>query len=499
MKTVTNYSPNIKILSLILSLLIIFYLTPASVFAEGLSNDTAISNSSVSETNENNNGLENYNPTANHSAGVGGVGSINLATGKLTLEIPTLTTTDSLFAFTPTLVYNSSLAGKAVTSENADVAFDTSYMPDGFKLNIQETIIEKSYYNENNVSHTYYSLYDSDGTTHCFYPNDENTEYYDDSGLRLKLTFFGGDIKIANTSQTVRTYSAINGSSWHLTSITDKYGNQLIFEFNASYQPTKVIVKPNGLSNIEILSFLYENDKLIAVYNDASKASVIFNCSNGNLSQVSYCYGNENTTEQNVRGAYNDLDSAENIVVFASAMYITNNSGEITGVRDLTTTEIVYYQTSNGKITKVIEYANNTLGQQVSYTYGNGYTDVRSTGNDETLDTDDDIITRYILDEKNRAVSVYSMSADSGEIYGITTSTYEEDNIIKNNLKESTALQGVDPDDVIESSSGSEYFATIDTDGTTGVYKQTVFLEENVASLTESNANMEYIISGFGY
>ena len=500
MKTVKTYSPRIKVLSLILSFLVIFYLVPVSVFAEGLNNGNAASSSYAPEADGNNDGLEGHNPTATHSAGDGGVGSINLATGKLTLAIPTLTTTDSLFAFTPTLVYNSSLAGKDVTSKHVDIPFATSYMPKGFKLNIQETIVEKEYCDENNVHHLYYSLYDADGTTHLFYSDDEdNTKYYDDSGLRLTLTFSNSDIEIEDTSKTVRTYSAISDTAWHLTSVTDRYGNQLIFEFNTSYQPTKVTVKPNGLSNVEILSFLYENDKLIAVYNDASKASVIFNYSNGNLSQVSYCYGNNNTTDQDVRDAYNDVDSVENIVVFTSAEYNTNSNGYITGVRDLTTAEIMYYQISNGKIIKVTELVGNTLGRKVSYTYGNGYTDVRSTGNDEILDTDDDIITRYIFDENNRAVSVYSMSADSSEIYSITTATYVDDNKIKNSLKERTVLQGVETEDLIEGVPGSEYFATIDSDNTTGLYKQTVFLAENVASLTESNANMEYIISGFGY
>ena len=54
MKTVKTYSPKTKILSLILSFLIIFYLIPTSVFAEGLDNDTTVSNNSVSDNEENN-------------------------------------------------------------------------------------------------------------------------------------------------------------------------------------------------------------------------------------------------------------------------------------------------------------------------------------------------------------------------------------------------------------------------------------------------------------
>ena len=391
-----------------------------------------------------NDGLESYYPTVTHSAGTGGVGSINLATGRMTLAIPTLTTTDSLFAFTPTLVYNSSLAGKNVTSAYVDVPFSTSYMPMGFKLNIQETIVKKNYKDNSNATHYYYALYDADGTTHNFF-TDDNTKYYDDGGLRLTLTSSGDNLLIEDTSHTIRTYSKINSTSWHLTSITDMYGNQLIFEFNTSYQPTKVIVKPNGLSNIEILQLLYEGNKLCAVYNDASKDSVILRYSGGNLATVQYCYSNDNSiTDQDVKNKYINSSNETSIVVYATATYTYDSSGNITKITDsyINTNKSLRYEITNGKITKLSEYAGTALGQQVSYFYGEGYTDVRSTGNNETLNNDDDIITRYVFDSYGRTVSAYSMSSNGSEIYGATAGTYETQENIKNNLKDKIALGG---------------------------------------------------------
>ena len=135
-----------------------------------------------------NDGLEDYYPTSTHSAGVGGVGSINLSTGRLTLAIPTLTTTDSLFAFTPTLVYNSSLAEKQATSENVSSAFSASNMSYGFKFNVQETIVSSYYFDSDDFYHKYYILYDADGSTHRFYQETALDPYYDDDGLRLSLT-----------------------------------------------------------------------------------------------------------------------------------------------------------------------------------------------------------------------------------------------------------------------------------------------------------------------
>ena len=388
-----------------------------------------------------NDGLESYFPTTTHSVGTGGAGSINLATGRLTLAIPTLTTTDSLFGFTATLVYNSSLAGKNSTSENVNSPFEISYLPYGFKLNLQEFILKKDYYDEDHVLQSYYALYDADGTTHCFYLR-SNGVYYDDEGLRLTMTFSNGNILITDANQTVKTYSSLSNSSWHLTSITDKYGNQLIFEFNSSYQPTKVIVKPDGLSNIEMLSFLYEGGKLCAVYNNSSKDSVICRYGSGNLASVQYCYGNNSTTEQNVRDAYLNSSNAANVTAYATANYTYDNTGYITQITDVEANRSLQYEISNGKVSKLSEYAGTTLGQEVSYTYVEGYTDVRSTGNNETLNDADDVITRYIFDNYGRATSVYSMSSDGKVIYGSTVGAYEANPAAKNSIKEMTTLGG---------------------------------------------------------
>ena len=53
MKTARMYSPKTKILSLVLSFLIVFYLVPSSVFAEALESDATVLDNSVSENEEN--------------------------------------------------------------------------------------------------------------------------------------------------------------------------------------------------------------------------------------------------------------------------------------------------------------------------------------------------------------------------------------------------------------------------------------------------------------
>ena len=427
-----------------------------------------------------NDGLESYYPTSTHSAGIGGTGSINLSTGRLTLAIPTLTTTDYLFAFTPTLVYNSSLAGKSATSENVSSAFSTSYMPNGFKLNIQETIVEKTYKDENNSTKFYYVLYDSDGTCHDFL-SDDNTKYYDDSGLRLTLTVGTNEIIIEDIDHNVKTYTKINSSSWHLTSIEDKFGNKLIFEFNSSYQPTTIYVKPHGLSNIEMLRLIYIGGKLCAVYNNSSKRSVIFRYSGNYLTGVEYYCGDSYTVEQDVWERAQDEESGRYLYLLFSATYTYDSNGNITKITDNDTNKSLRYETTNGKITKLSEYAGTTIGQQVSYIYGKGYTDVRSSGNDETLNTTDDIITRYIFDDYGRSVSMHSYYAGSGRVIGATMSSYENGGKAKNSIKESAVVY--DGKATYLSNDNENYDITlqggINKTAETGCFKKTVFEEEN--------------------
>ena len=441
-----------------------------------------------------NDGLESYFPTSTHSAGVGGAGSINLATGRLTLAIPTLTATDNLFGFTPTLVYNSSLAGKPLTNANAISPFSTSYLPYGFKLNLQEFIQRKSYIDSEGATQTYYALYDADGTTHTLLYSIGGV-IRDDSGLGLTLAIDdSGNITITDKSHTKKTYTSYDSSSWYLTSVTDKFGNQLIFKFDSSNRPIKVVVKPNGMGEIDMLLFIYDGNKLISVYNDISKQAVILNYSGEYLSSVKYCYGNSSMVPQIIEEFYSNPAESGAITVYASANYTYNSSGQITAITDSSVNKSIRYEIADGKITKVSEYAGTTLGQENSYSYGKGYTDVRSTGNNELLGDSDDIITRYIFDDYGRAVSVYSSSADGNTIYAAATGVYETSQLAKNNFSEEYV---VNTNESIQLGNYSaEITGGIDTTAQTGSYTINIFTEDGSSTY---NADMQYQISGFGY
>ena len=153
-------------------------------------------------------GLESYWTYTSQSAGFAGLGSINNATGNLVFSIPTLTTTDFLMPFTPTLVYNSSLGNTYATSENAETAYKYPSAGYGFKWNMCETLVQKHYYNENGVYMTYYMWSDSDGTEHAFMPTGTANVYKDEDGLLLTLVENGNDTyTIVDQNQNYRIFA----------------------------------------------------------------------------------------------------------------------------------------------------------------------------------------------------------------------------------------------------------------------------------------------------
>ena len=141
-------------------------------------------------------GIESYWSYTSQSAGLAGTGYINNATGTLILSKALLSTTDNLIPYTPTIVYNSALAAQEYEYPNVQISYWGSYMPFGFKLNIQETLVKKKYTSAEGSDVYYYIWADADGTEHAFMPvGTSTTEYEDEDGLQLKLTVSEAVIK----------------------------------------------------------------------------------------------------------------------------------------------------------------------------------------------------------------------------------------------------------------------------------------------------------------
>ena len=207
-------------------------------------------------------GVEDYWSYSSHSAGVAGSGSVNLANGKLTFAIPTISTTDSLMPYTPTLVYDSAIAGTYYLSSMAQTYVSGIQMGYGFKLNITESVLKKSYVNFLGTTVTYYVYTDADGTEHAMLQSaGDSSQFIDEDGLGLVLTVNSNNtLSIADDSKTVRAFSKTSSNpsgtsgAWYLSTITDKSGNAVVFTYDTStYKPTKVSIKPYGSSQIDFL------------------------------------------------------------------------------------------------------------------------------------------------------------------------------------------------------------------------------------------------------
>ena len=408
-------------------------------------------------------GVEDYWSYSSHSACVAGSGSVNLANGKLTFAIPTLSTTDSLIPYTPTLIYDSALANTFYSSGTAQCAFSSSQTGYGFKLNIAESVTKRSYVDSSGATVNYYVYADADGTEHAMLPSTTNSaEYLDEDGLGLDLTENSdGSIAITDNSKSTRTFAKTSSSpsgttgAWYLTKISDRSGNAVIFTHNSYYKPTKVSIKPNGSSQIDFLELSYNSSGALAmILNSTAKQAVVLRYSNtydGSISSTAYkylkridfAYGTSATSASDWSSFASSTSSTTNITIDSTALYTYDSAGLLLSATDNKTNQKIAYEWSSNKITKISEQGSSTAGQSILLSYKTNLTELRTSGNDDIINNDDDVITRYVFDSLGRSTSIYSTSHSGEQIYGATTGKYDTKKNSKNNLTEQMTLGGV--------------------------------------------------------
>ena len=404
-------------------------------------------------------GMGSYWSASTHSAGLAGSGYVNNATGNLVFSIGTVATGDALLGFTPSLVYNSAVAKKYNTySYNTNVPYIALNAGQGLKLNVNESLVKRSFVNENGVSSTYYVWSDGDGTEHYFMPVEgSSSKYKDEDGLMMTLTEGAVDISIEDSNHNTRYFSKGLGNTSDmydggvLRHISDKYGNKLEFNCNSKGQVTSIYILPSGHSSsskIEYLTLSYNNlGVLYEVYNSVTglKAQIEYGTTfsdtssstinGGPLRKITYMSKNGSSwkTESIVSYSYTNAAGSETSDIYRLASAKDETSGA----------EIRYTYDSSGRVASVQEYGENAAGQKIGFTYGIGYTEVRSSGSDDVYGSGDDIITHYTFDNEGRAVSVYSMDSSRTVIYGASSGEYESGNAnAKNDLKSSAVSGG---------------------------------------------------------
>ncbi|MBO4983009.1 MAG: RHS repeat protein, partial [Clostridia bacterium] len=412
-------------------------------------------------------GIEPYWSYISQNAGIAGTGNININTGDLVFSVPTLTTTDSLFGFTPTLIYNSTLAGQDYIFANAQVSYIGAYAPKGFKFNGHETLMKSTHLDTDGTSKAYYVWTDGDGTEHYFYESGQNTNVYiDEDGLQCTLRIVSNnEAQLTDANHNVRTFEYLNPmflnnvtEAWYLTSISDKNNNKLSFVLNNDKNPTAINLTPNGQNPIEMLTIEYSDSlRINLVWNKTSGEARLLRYSDtptGELSATGGAYLREmlflhcdNTvTSEMLQAFVGDTDNvASGITVDAVATYEYDSDGYLIKATDNLSDYSIEYTIGyySKLINEVQEYGKNqTQGQSIGLTYYKNYTKVIYSGSDDVLATNDDLVNIYYFDNSGRTLSTYTIDSTGAKVYGAVTGEYSNVEKAKNSLAMSTVVNG---------------------------------------------------------
>lgn len=351
-------------------------------------------------------GVEDYYPLYTQNAGSAGSFAVNLATGNLTMALPLLALNNQVLPMSAGLY-----------TDGKDRAA---------RLNLCRTVTSVSYVDKNGTTNLIYCYTDADGTSHYFLPTTTSGVYADEDGLLLTMTFADGstDILITDDGGNRMRFSDIAslGNLWYLISYEDEDGNRLTVSYT-NEQPTELAFIPRG-QNVGY-------DKITVTYDEAWRP-VTLTGSRGDTVTLTY----------NAAGQPLTLCRTLDGVVLARAAWEYDSAGRLTRAIHKSpdgtqTLSAIGYTYGVGGVTAVTEYGKDmTAGQSVWISYHTRSTDVRSSGKDDVIGNDDDLITRHLFDTAGRTVGTYGVLADGSEVYSGVSGKYTEpelDGIRSNN------------------------------------------------------------------
>ncbi|MBE6580029.1 MAG: RHS repeat-associated core domain-containing protein [Ruminococcaceae bacterium] len=394
-------------------------------------------------------GVEDYYTYASFPTDGAGTGYVNAFGGNLVFAHNSISTTDELLPYTLGLVYNSALAGKYYTAENAKTALTSATTGKGFKLSFDETVIKEVI-----AGTPYIILADADGTEHYFY-NGSNAatmddeiymEYFDNyyrirndyvkhtlqTDIGLKVTFrevieelvlsANEDLSEDFTLYILRGYEVEDDTGnfkqfsldGRLTSITDANGNARYFNWHDEGYLQSISLTPYGVSAITQMTF---------TYTPAGKLATATNVQTGLT--ATFLYGTEGAEAGCLVGITYTYSSTDTYQV----QFSYDTSGRLQRVTDTKTAiSTVYTYDEADRVVQVQYYGENgAVGQTAGMIYEGNTTSYRTAGIDNVYGNDDDIITVYVLDRMGRVVTEYTKCGN--KVYGATQYSYvSEDN-----------------------------------------------------------------------
>ena len=316
----------------------------------------------------NSTGLESRFSYSSQSAGRAGTGSVNLYSGNLTFTFDDAQINNGTMPIALSHVYNTN-------DKDTDIGYGY-----GWRLNYSQEVNEVSLADHNSTQ-TFFEFIDGDGTRH-YYKKETNTKYVNELDKDSVLTISSSDstitIKDKGDNKLVFKYGTVNSKKHgRLIRVEDANGNQTLI----GYATTSV-------SDMRITSI---TEKLAA------------NTSNGQ--SITMTYNNDNRLYWIVAPnglsrffAYNSVGDIYTANYTDSATsYYTYNDHKLTRARNIDKYNINYSYDVLNRVTGVIEKADTTVGNSLSFQYEWNVTKVIDNQNRDTI---------YQFNNSGQAVSV---------------------------------------------------------------------------------------------
>ena len=379
------------------------------------------------------------------SLGLSGTGYVRVNDGAFTLSKTLLTTSGSVMPFALNCVYNTAKKDSQFSTSGDMVSCPYSQMlvGQGWKLNIQQTIVDRNVGVLSGETTEYLMYTDADGTEIYFYDdlNDGFTnKYYDEDGMGLTITVDGNYYYLTDQSHNTATF--FRG---YLYKLEDSTGNALIIKYSNSSGAAQtdglpsslynristVALKVSGVSSeTTIATFEYNSvGQLIKVTDEAQRVTYLNYDATDTTGKISFITHNDNSVARYIYDSTNDIVQTFDGVSGYGVNYLYNEQGQVSEFR-----EFVGTYTNNAVNVNELgaHFLLEILDGKRTYVH---YTGADRTTGDNTSD-DDDVVTTYLFDEYGRTVNTYSANSKPEannayhKLYGTTITEYTPTGLI---------------------------------------------------------------------
>ena len=380
-------------------------------------------------------GVEPYYTYQELGLGKAGTAYVGDYSKEVTLIRPLFQTSSVTLPFGVNLVYNSAYEDNYFGSAGGihTKNYGSMRLGYGWKLNVQETVIEKT------ISGKKYLIYnDSDGTDHYF-PLASGNTYKDEDGLKLTIVKQASPLKYTMTDEKGNQKIFQNG---FLSSVIDANGNAIHLLYNgAEYSAsgawyantgstnklTKIVQVNKGVTTPKVIAaFDYENTTLVRVITDHAGRNYrlhytgVTNASGTvtgyNLTKISdpdgsfvrYDYHLVKTEKVNKLKATYDSETKLGMYF---RYFVTKHASRIKSFSEICwTSESAFSEGRRADLTGTDPYQ----------------TSCRDWGLDCQMNTKDDIWTHLTFDHAGRTIHQTSMDSEQKAYYGASATVYQK-------------------------------------------------------------------------